>query len=206
NQVLDLDTLAPLGPWIRSTQYGRRKMEDKDKKFYSNPSHSKNFGHYSPSAPSDLLEKLAAMKVNIPHDTPVKNNQPNQGNQHTQSNDNPSMTDLQATTEDISKKAHRLTYSNEAMNMELTQDMATQNQSFQEKRQKMEDLSRGLGNPKTVRAFKKLITNHHSDIIFLMETKLLDSQFQFLNTYRDSYTLHTINCSVTGQEGLGGLP
>ncbi|GAU48257.1 hypothetical protein TSUD_174950 [Trifolium subterraneum] len=50
NQALDLD-IAPLGPWIRSNQYGRRKMEDKDKNFYSNPSHSKNFGYYSPMCP-----------------------------------------------------------------------------------------------------------------------------------------------------------
>jgi hypothetical protein len=63
NQALDLITLAPLGPWIRSTQYGRRKMADKDKKYYSNPSHAANFGQYSPHVPEDLLAKLAAMKV-----------------------------------------------------------------------------------------------------------------------------------------------
>ncbi|GAU38621.1 hypothetical protein TSUD_276590 [Trifolium subterraneum] len=44
-------------------------MEDKDKRFHSNPSHSKNFGHYSPPVPADLLEKLAAMKVNTPKET-----------------------------------------------------------------------------------------------------------------------------------------
>jgi hypothetical protein len=63
NQSLDLITLAPLGPRIRSTQYGRRKMAEKDKKYYSYPSHAKNFGHYSPPVPEDLLAKLAAMKV-----------------------------------------------------------------------------------------------------------------------------------------------
>jgi hypothetical protein len=63
NQALDLSTLATLGPWIRSTQYGRRKMAEKDKKYYSNPSHGKNFGQYSPPVPEDLLAKVAAMKV-----------------------------------------------------------------------------------------------------------------------------------------------
>jgi hypothetical protein len=63
NQALNMDTLAPLGPWIRSTQYGRRKMDEKDRKFYSNPSHSPNFGHYSPTVPTSLLEQLAALKL-----------------------------------------------------------------------------------------------------------------------------------------------
>jgi hypothetical protein len=39
-------------------------MEEKDRKFYSNPSHAKNFGQYSPPVPIDLLDKLAALKVN----------------------------------------------------------------------------------------------------------------------------------------------
>jgi hypothetical protein len=63
NPPLELGTLAPLGPWIRSTQYGRRKMEAKDRKFYSNPSHNPNFGQYSPPVPTSLLEQLAAMKL-----------------------------------------------------------------------------------------------------------------------------------------------
>jgi hypothetical protein len=63
NEALKDDTLAPLGPWIRSTQYGRRKMADKDKKFYSNPSQSPNFGTYSPTVPASLLAQMAAMKV-----------------------------------------------------------------------------------------------------------------------------------------------
>jgi hypothetical protein len=71
NRALEADTLAPLGPWIRSSQYGRRKMEDKDKKFYSNPSQSPNFGHYSPPVPAALLAQLAAMKLQsqTPRDT-----------------------------------------------------------------------------------------------------------------------------------------
>jgi hypothetical protein len=79
NQALNLDTLAPIGPWIRSTQYGRRKTEDKDRHHYSNPSHGKNFGHYSPPVPSDLLERLAALRVNN-----QQNNQPEQTSQSTE--------------------------------------------------------------------------------------------------------------------------
>jgi hypothetical protein len=68
NPPMVLGTLAPLGPWIRSTQYGRRKMEAKDKKFYSNPSQNPEFGKYSPPVPIGLLEKLAAMKIQTPKD------------------------------------------------------------------------------------------------------------------------------------------
>jgi hypothetical protein len=64
NTPMAASTIAPLGPWIRSTQYGKRKMEAKDRKFYINPSHNPNFGQYSPPVPTSLLEKLAAMKLN----------------------------------------------------------------------------------------------------------------------------------------------
>ncbi|GAU48571.1 hypothetical protein TSUD_137560 [Trifolium subterraneum] len=70
------DTLAPLGPWIRSTQYGKRKMENKDRKYYSNPSQSPNFGHYSPLVPASLLAQLAAMKLQT--QDPMTNNNGNQ--------------------------------------------------------------------------------------------------------------------------------
>jgi hypothetical protein len=63
NPPLNMDNLAPMGPWIRSTQYGKRKQEIKDQKFYSNPSHSPNFGKYSPPVPASLLAQLAAMKI-----------------------------------------------------------------------------------------------------------------------------------------------
>jgi hypothetical protein len=75
NEALKDDTLAPLGPWIRSTQYGKRKMADKDKKFYSNPSHSPNFGTYSPTVPASLLAQMAAMKVQ--QQTPKEQNSAN---------------------------------------------------------------------------------------------------------------------------------
>jgi hypothetical protein len=84
NQALDLTTLGPLGPWIRSTQYGKRKMAEKYKKHYSNPSHAKNFGQYSPPVPDDLLEKLAAMKVQS-----NTNQQPKKPHQYDQHHNNP---------------------------------------------------------------------------------------------------------------------
>jgi hypothetical protein len=66
NQAINMDTMTPLGPWIRSNQYGRRKMAEKDRQFFSNPSQSPNFGTYSPSMPASLLSQLAAMKINNP--------------------------------------------------------------------------------------------------------------------------------------------
>ncbi|PNX60790.1 hypothetical protein L195_g052112, partial [Trifolium pratense] len=63
NEPLNLEDAAPLGPWIRSNQYGRRVMEEKDRKFYSNPSHSKTFGQYSPPIPASMLAQMAAMKI-----------------------------------------------------------------------------------------------------------------------------------------------
>jgi hypothetical protein len=38
NEAVNMDDQAPLGPWIRSNQYGRRIMDEKDKRFHSNPS------------------------------------------------------------------------------------------------------------------------------------------------------------------------
>jgi exonuclease III len=63
----------------------------------------------------------------------------------------------------------------------------------------------GLGNPKTVRALRKLISTHKPDLIFIMETKLLDTQYYFLNSYIDTYSSYTINCSVSGGGRAGGL-
>jgi hypothetical protein len=40
-------------------------MEEKDRKYYSNPSQSPNFGHYNPLVPASLLAQLAAMKIRI---------------------------------------------------------------------------------------------------------------------------------------------
>jgi hypothetical protein len=63
NEALTLEGQAPLGPWIRSKQYGRRIRDDNDKQFHSNPSQGKNFGHYSPPIPASMLEQMAAMKL-----------------------------------------------------------------------------------------------------------------------------------------------
>jgi hypothetical protein len=63
NEAISMEGQAPLGPWIRSNQYGRRIREDKDKQFHSNPSQGKNFGHYSPPIPASMFEQMAAMKI-----------------------------------------------------------------------------------------------------------------------------------------------
>jgi hypothetical protein len=131
NQPLNIDTMAPIGPWIRSTQYGKRKMEDKDKKFHSNPSHGKNFGQYSPPVPSDLLEKLAALKVN--HTTTKHSEQP-------QNSENSPMEDVQTQQEARDKKAQRLGY-----RAEHQQDQTnTMTATTYGKRQKLEE-SQGAG-------------------------------------------------------------
>jgi exonuclease III len=63
----------------------------------------------------------------------------------------------------------------------------------------------GMGNPRTVRAFKKLISNHQPDLCFLMETKLMNNQYHFLNSFKDTYSAHIVNCSVSGGGRAGGL-
>ncbi|PNX95453.1 hypothetical protein L195_g018645 [Trifolium pratense] len=63
NEPLNMEEAAPLGPWIRSNQYGRRVMEEKDRKYHSNPSLSKTFGKYSPPIPASMLAQMEAMKL-----------------------------------------------------------------------------------------------------------------------------------------------
>jgi hypothetical protein len=63
NQQLDMQDSAPLGPWIRSNQYGRRVMEAKDRKYHNNPSMSKEFGHFNPPIPTSMIEQMKAMKI-----------------------------------------------------------------------------------------------------------------------------------------------
>jgi exonuclease III len=65
--------------------------------------------------------------------------------------------------------------------------------------------SQGLGNPRAVRAFRKLMATQRPVIIFIMETKLKDTQFHFLKSYKDTYDYHTIDCSVSGGGRAGGL-
>jgi hypothetical protein len=63
NEPQQIEGNAPLGPWIRSNQFGRRVMEEKDKKYYSNPSKSKTFGQFSPPIPASMLAQMQAMKI-----------------------------------------------------------------------------------------------------------------------------------------------
>jgi hypothetical protein len=63
----------------------------------------------------------------------------------------------------------------------------------------------GLGNPRTVRALKKLISHHSPDLLFIMETKLLDSNFSFITNSFDMYNVNSINCSTSGGGKAGVL-
>jgi hypothetical protein len=135
NQAMELGTLAPLGPWIRSTQYGKRKMEEKDKKYYSNPSHGRDFGHTSPTVPADLLEKLAAMKVQAE----TGNNFTQQKNQQYKAQQPANMSEVHMQQEARTKKAHRITQGIDDNAMETDNDLSTQEQILQAKRQKMEE-------------------------------------------------------------------
>ncbi|MCI38781.1 hypothetical protein A2U01_0060010, partial [Trifolium medium] len=63
NAPLNMEESTPLGPWIRSSQYGRRVMEEKDRKFHSNPSLSRTFGQYSPPIPASMIAQMQAMKI-----------------------------------------------------------------------------------------------------------------------------------------------
>jgi hypothetical protein len=137
NQAFDLQTLATLGPWIRSTQYGKRKMEDKDKKYHSNPSHSKDFGHYSPPVPSDLLEKLAAMRVNKATDKQTSGTSPAQTSQLKLCMNNPSMDSVQITQIGTNMKTQQENYNQDMMDMDTAHETSTVSHSSQIKRQKM---------------------------------------------------------------------
>jgi len=63
NNKLIVEEAAPLGPWIRSNIYGRRIIDPKDRKNFNNPSLAKKSGHSSPSAPEDLLQQLADLRI-----------------------------------------------------------------------------------------------------------------------------------------------
>jgi hypothetical protein len=63
NELLNVENMAPLGPWIRSNQFGRRIMEEKDRKYHSNPSQSRSYGQYSPPIPASMLAQMEATKT-----------------------------------------------------------------------------------------------------------------------------------------------
>ncbi|XP_045797508.1 uncharacterized protein LOC123891638 [Trifolium pratense] len=62
----------------------------------------------------------------------------------------------------------------------------------------------GLGNPRTVRALRKLIANNKPDIIFLMETKLHNISPQFTNNFAASYSFYHVDCTLNGDKGRSG--
>jgi hypothetical protein len=63
----------------------------------------------------------------------------------------------------------------------------------------------GLGNSRTVRALKKLLSIQQPDLMFIMETKLLEGQYSFFHSLKETYSKHIINCSVLGGGRAGGL-
>jgi hypothetical protein len=63
NEAFYMEGHAPLGPWIRSNQYGRRMRSETDKQYHSNPSQGSNYGHYSPHIPASMLAQMAEMKL-----------------------------------------------------------------------------------------------------------------------------------------------
>jgi hypothetical protein len=113
NPALNMETLVPLGPWIRSSQYGKRKLEEKERKYHSNPSHSTNFGHYSPLVPSDLLEKLAAMRVNNEQKQPEPQQQQQKPQYNQHYNETSPMEGILHQQTDRMRKAHRIGYAQE---------------------------------------------------------------------------------------------
>ncbi|PNX95563.1 ribonuclease H, partial [Trifolium pratense] len=62
----------------------------------------------------------------------------------------------------------------------------------------------GLGNPRTVRALKKLIANNKPDIIFLMETKLHNISPHFKNNFAATYNIYHVDCTLNGNNGKSG--
>jgi hypothetical protein len=137
NPALNLGTLAPLGPWIRSTQYGRRKLDEKDIKYYSNPSQAKNYGQYSPPVPSDLLEKLAALKVQNKEDSNSTQQAQEQAYKPTEGSS--TMEGIIMQQEDRVKKAHKLVSTQETQIANSTTFPLSQEHMLQIKRQKIED-------------------------------------------------------------------
>jgi hypothetical protein len=63
NEAINMENQTPIGPWIRSNQYGRRLVDEKDKRYHSNPSQGSNYGQYNPPIPATMLEQMAAMKI-----------------------------------------------------------------------------------------------------------------------------------------------
>ncbi|CAJ2646580.1 unnamed protein product [Trifolium pratense] len=62
----------------------------------------------------------------------------------------------------------------------------------------------GLGNPRIVRALRKLIANNKPDIIFLMETKLHNLPPNFKNQFAATYSFFSVDCTLNGDKGKSG--
>lgn len=66
---------------------------------------------------------------------------------------------------------------------------------------------RGLGNPDAVRAYKRLLRSNCPDVVFLMETKLKNSDFNVSNKLCVGYLQNhfIVNCNTEGGGRSGGL-
>ncbi|WJX52342.1 hypothetical protein P8452_38462 [Trifolium repens] len=114
-------------------------MEEKDKKYYSIPSQAKHFGQYSPPVPSDLLEKLAAMRVNMTTEDQPKQPHQTLDNPSYHNMDNSSMEVIQQQQEERNKKAHKLSNNPKATHLEQIIGAAKLDQENQIQRQKHEE-------------------------------------------------------------------
>jgi hypothetical protein len=118
-------------------------MADKDKKYYSNPSHAKNFGQYSPPVPEDLLEKLAAMKMQS-----NTNQQPQKPHQYDQHHSNPlysntiPMAGVITHQDALIKETHRVISNYAPPDRHNDAETPAKEQIKQTKRQKREDTTR----------------------------------------------------------------
>jgi hypothetical protein len=79
NEAFVMEGHASLGPWIRSSQYGRRMRAEQDKQFHSNPSQGTNYGHYSPTIPASMLAQMAAMNLQEEEQENKKNSTRSEG-------------------------------------------------------------------------------------------------------------------------------
>jgi len=80
-----LEENSPFGPWIRSNIYGRRLIDPKERKHFSNPSISKQFGQNSLPAPDELLKQLADLRIQEARSQPTVQNPLKRPYEHTPS-------------------------------------------------------------------------------------------------------------------------
>jgi len=63
----------------------------------------------------------------------------------------------------------------------------------------------GSGKPKTVRALKKLISDYHPDVVFVMEIKQTNANCKKIHSFRELDKSTIVDCATNGKGGSGGL-